>query len=164
MGTMKHIKLYENFYSNEKWLNKHYKSLDDLYENGGIIYRIIYSIKPIENFNNISDGHFWTYDKDMIYKQINLSMSQSFEDELTIENSESEIVTKFYAYLITGVIPPKAFNLEYSKEKSLEMELEVFFDNKTGNNIQVVQVEKFLIESGDYSLKKDSNYEIFKTI
>jgi hypothetical protein len=148
---------FNKFFENRNWYQNHLKELERIYHLGGLIYRIIYSPNEITNFSNIGRGNYWTYDKDMIFKQINLSMAQSFEDQYTLDNDES--LEEFWGYLITAKIEKNSFDIEFSKEKSLEMELEVYVEDQNFDKISVQKVERYLIRTNDYSLNKDKNYK-----
>lgn len=155
---MKKLITYKTFESN-RWLNEHYNKLDEIYQNGGFIYRIIYSENKKIDFSNIHKGHHWTYNKDLIYETINVSMAQFFQDDYTLKHNNN--INEFYGWLITAKIYKYAFDLEYSKEIAMKEELELYFEEEDYDNIKVTKVERFLLSDNDYSLNKDENYKIY---
>ena len=137
------IKAFNEFVIDVNWKDKHFSKLDEVYNNGGTIYRIIYTLKKTNNIN-YTKGHYWTYDKSRIFDQINLSMSQTFFDENDVDFC--------YAHLITAEIPENSFDLNHSKEKSLELESEVFIDKGNFKNIKIKDVELFKVNYGEFEL------------
>jgi len=160
---MKHLKLYENFSTNQQFvesfgfdydellqkcinvfgdeeigqyeLDWYIDSLKDLYDNGGEIYRIV-TLSSTNDLNKSDLGNHWVMDEGCFTRTYGNIRDEHYNQDDYDENLE------YFPFVITTHINPKSINIGFSLVSFGELpeEGEIYVENGVP---EFIKIEKY---------------------